>query len=79
CDQLPAWLAADAQRTRGEFALVLHAVEPVVDEGAGERVLKVLLPELPVKTAVKLAAEISGSSRNALYDLALRLKNDVPG
>jgi 16S rRNA (cytidine1402-2'-O)-methyltransferase len=33
------------------------------------RVLKLLLPELPLKTAVKLAAEITGASRNALYDM----------
>ncbi|MGZ5181005.1 MAG: 16S rRNA (cytidine(1402)-2'-O)-methyltransferase [Ramlibacter sp.] len=79
CADLPAWLAADPQRTRGEFALVLHGVPEAASADDGERVLRLLLPELPVKTAVKLAAEISGSSRNALYDLALRLKNDVPG
>jgi 16S rRNA (cytidine1402-2'-O)-methyltransferase len=38
-------------------------------------VLKLLLPELALKTAVKLAAEISGESKNALYDLALTLKS----
>ena len=42
--------------------------------GEGERVLKCLLPELPLKTAVKLAAEISGEPRNALYERALALK-----
>ena len=26
CTALPAWLAADANRLRGEFVLVLHAV-----------------------------------------------------
>ena len=34
--------------------------------------LELLLPELPVKTAVRIAAEASGASRNALYDAALR-------
>jgi 16S rRNA (cytidine1402-2'-O)-methyltransferase len=37
-----------------------------------ERVLALLLSELPVKTAVKLAAEISGAPRNRLYELALQ-------
>lgn len=74
CAELPAWLAADAQRTRGEFALVLHGVAQAQAADDGERVLRLLLPELPVKTAVKLAAEITGGSRNALYELALRLK-----
>ncbi len=73
------WLAADANRIRGEFALVLHPVanssveDPLHAEGL--RVLRLLLPELPLKTAVKLAADISGGSRNQLYDAALALKN----
>lgn len=74
CAGLPGWLAADAQRSRGEFALVLHAVDKAPAADDGERVLKLLLEELPVKTAVRLAAEITGGSRNALYELALRLK-----
>jgi len=75
CADLPAWLAADAQRTRGEFALVLHGMAQAAADDDSERVLRLLLPELPVKTAVKLAAEITGGSRNALYELALRVKN----
>ena len=73
--ELSAWLSAKEQRTRGEFALVLH---PGAPEGGGneegERVLKLLLQELPVKTAVRLAAEISGAPRNALYERALQLR-----
>jgi 16S rRNA (cytidine1402-2'-O)-methyltransferase len=30
-----------------------------------------------VKTAVRLAAEISGAPRNALYETALRIRNDA--
>ncbi len=74
CDALPAWLAADAQRSRGEFVVVLHGAAQAAPSDDGERVLRLLLPELPLKTAVKLAAEITGGSRNALYDIALRLK-----
>lgn len=74
CEAFPAWLAAQPQRARGEFALVLHGAEVVQDTGAGERVLRLLLAELPVKTAVKLAAEITGEPRNALYAQALALK-----
>jgi 16S rRNA (cytidine1402-2'-O)-methyltransferase len=69
-----AWLAANPQRTRGEFALVLHPVAVAAAQGTGQRVLELLLTELPLKTAVKLAAEISGEARNELYELALRLK-----
>ena len=71
---LSVWLAEKPERLRGEFVLVLH--DAPVDDATGEglRVLQLLLPELPLKTAVKLAAEISGESKNTLYDLALALK-----
>jgi hypothetical protein len=74
CDAFPAWLAADPQRSRGEFALVLHGIAQAAAPDDGERVLRLLLAELPVKTAVKLAAEITGGSRNELYEAALRIK-----
>ena len=73
-DQLANWLAADANRLRGEFALVLHPVAVEVAAGPDTRVLKLLLEQLPLKTAVKLAADISGQSRNTLYDIALAMK-----
>ena len=70
---LAGWLAADAQRQRGEFALVLHPASAEAPEGdpAALRVLELLLAELPLKRAVRLAADITGASRNALYEAAL--------
>ncbi len=71
-----AWLQANANRTRGEFVLLVHPqpasaeIEGGVD-AAALRTLDVLLKELPLKTAVKLCAEITGQPRNALYDAAL--------
>ncbi len=46
-------------------------------DAQGLRILELLLAELPLKTAVKLAADISGGSRNALYDAALALKQQL--
>ena len=71
-----AWLAAGPQRTRGEFALVLHASAPHQSPDDSSRVLQLLLAELPLKTAVRLAAEITGAARNELYDAALKLKKE---
>ena len=71
---LPAWLAEKPDRQRGEFVLVLHDAPVAAAAGEGVRVLQILLPELPLKTAVKLAAEITGESKNELYDKALALK-----
>ncbi|UUZ78459.1 16S rRNA (cytidine(1402)-2'-O)-methyltransferase [Polaromonas sp. P1(28)-13] len=69
-----AWLAASPQRTRGEFALVLHASAVQETPEDSTRVLQLLLAELPLKTAVKVAAEITGAPRNDLYETALKLK-----
>ncbi|NDG39489.1 MAG: 16S rRNA (cytidine(1402)-2'-O)-methyltransferase, partial [Betaproteobacteria bacterium] len=82
--ELPAWLAADANRGRGEFVLVLHAL-PLLAVATGadglpaeaERLLMPLLRELPLKQAVALAAELSGAPRNALYERALALRRDA--
>lgn len=71
----PAWLQASAHRTRGEFVLMVHPAPSVANDdgidGATLKTLDLLLAELPVKTAVKLCAEISGAPRNALYQAAL--------
>ena len=78
--ELPAWLAADADRRRGEFVLVLHAREPVAGEAPDGptaealRWLPALLAALPLKQAVAIAAAVSGAPRNALYARALTLK-----
>ena len=79
CSELSGWLAADPQRLRGEFALVLHAAPQAPQAGEGTRVLQLLLAELPVKSAVKLAAEITGESRNELYEAALKFKSAGAG
>lgn len=69
------WLRADPNRQKGEFVLLVSGAPAGGDDGEGERVLKLLLADgLPVKQAAKLAAAITGGAKNALYDLALRLK-----
>ena len=71
---LAGWLHADPQRQRGEFVLVLHPAPAAAPADADERVLTVLLAELPVALAVKLAVELTGGRRNAMYQKALELK-----
>ncbi|WP_416384896.1 16S rRNA (cytidine(1402)-2'-O)-methyltransferase [Uliginosibacterium silvisoli] len=71
----PAWIAADPNHERGEFVILVGArpaTEGIPPEA--QRVLKILLPEVPLKLAAKLTAEITGASKNALYDYGLSLK-----
>jgi 16S rRNA (cytidine1402-2'-O)-methyltransferase len=75
--KLSAWLAADANRLRGEFVLVVHApaAAAMADEASRhDAVLRTLMAELPLKQAVSLAAQLTGAPRNTLYARALVLK-----
>ena len=73
-----AWLQGDPNQQRGEFVLLVEAAPaketgPVSEEA--ERILKLLLAEIPLKQAVKLATEITGAKKNALYEFALQLQS----
>lgn len=80
------WLAAAPQRTRGEFVVVVHpaaaSAETQEDSDglapAARRVLGLLLQTegIPLKTAVRLAADITAAPRNALYQRALRMQRE---
>jgi 16S rRNA (cytidine1402-2'-O)-methyltransferase len=74
----PAWLAADANRQRGEFVILIQGA-PVAegDSADSDRILKILMEELPLKQAAALAAQITGQKKNALYERALALKNEA--
>jgi 16S rRNA (cytidine1402-2'-O)-methyltransferase len=73
-------LAADTEMRLGEFVLLI--------EGAGDRstadaltsdqlrILKLLLSENSLKTAVRLTAEISGARREQVYQAALRITKE---
>jgi 16S rRNA (cytidine1402-2'-O)-methyltransferase len=80
-ESLPGWLAADPNRRRGEFVLVVHAAAPPKpSEDAlppeAERTLRILLRELPLKQAAAIAAELSGLPRKRLYAQALAWRAD---
>lgn len=82
--ELPAWLAAEPHRGRGEFVVVLHAQPPApASEQAvppeAQQALRLLLEELPLKRAVALAARLTGASRNALYEQALSMRQACAG
>ncbi len=71
--ELAERLAADPMQRKGEHVLLVQgAVQgEAVPDTEMERLLRVLLEELPVKQAAGLAARITGEKKNRLYKLAL--------
>jgi len=69
CDQVEA----DSNQQKGEFVVMVQGVVAATDSDSveAERVLGVLMAELPLKQAAALAAKITGQKKNELYKQAL--------
>lgn len=73
--QLLQTMTADKNQQRGEFVVMVAASEKQVSEqGSIERVLQILVEEMPPNQAARIAARISGRPRRELYQLLLKLK-----
>ena len=71
-----AWFADDAQNIKGEFVVIIPAREQVDASNYDLAALRILMDELPLKQAVKLAAKIMDKPKNELYQIALNLKGE---
>jgi 16S rRNA (cytidine1402-2'-O)-methyltransferase len=71
------WLNSDPNNQRGEFVLLVSGAPERTEalDAEAERVLTLLLDELPLKQAVQLAVQITGQNKNALYQKALSIKS----
>lgn len=77
-DKLIPWVEADQNQRKGEFVVLVHGAEArdsASIDAEAERILLILLKDLPVKQAASLAASITGLKKNALYQYALSLKD----
>ena len=76
-----AWLNADAHREKGEYVVLLEGVAEAEDaqDAEAERILALLVAELPLKQAAALTAQITGRKKNALYERALQMKAGAEG
>ena len=67
----------DSNQQKGEMVILLHGA-PIPDaaevDPQTDRLLTLLLEELPVKQAARLAARISGKKKNILYKRALEIQ-----
>ena len=72
-----AWLLADHNQQKGEFVVLIEGAEEEQLPDVGpeeERMLTLLLAELPIKKAAAITASITGHKKKALYDRALELQ-----
>jgi len=78
--EAPAWIAADANRERGEFVLIVDAPPAAVRNAQValtpdvEHWLVALLAEMPPARAARVVAAVSGVARDVVYARALALK-----
>jgi 16S rRNA (cytidine1402-2'-O)-methyltransferase len=76
-----AWLAADPDRVRGEFVVIVDAPPASAarssEDNANDAVLEALLAELPLAKAVRVAVAVTGAPRNVLYRRALALRSGL--
>ncbi len=73
---LYAWITNDAMQQKGEFVVIVEAA-PVRFENEEQlecqRILQVLLEELPLKQAVAITVKLTGIGRKPVYRWALEL------
>lgn len=70
--EIRAWLTAQPAHIKGEFVIVLPAKTPQKIT-ADQELLTILLNELPLKQAVKIASSLTKLPKNTVYKLALTL------
>lgn len=75
--ELLDWVTNDTNQQRGECVLLVDGAKQHQDASEVEvnRVLSLLLKELPVKKAAAMASSLLGISKNNAYDIALKLQH----
>jgi 16S rRNA (cytidine1402-2'-O)-methyltransferase len=77
CSEIKAWLLAEKAHCKGEFVIIIPARQPKTNEAADhQQVLKILLTEVSLKQAVRIAAQITGGHKNELYKMALEMNTE---
>lgn len=74
--ELLEWVASDQYQQKGECVLLVEGEQQQIDSSDTEinRMLLILLKELPVKKAAAVTASFLDVSKNKAYDMALKLK-----
>ena len=80
--ELLAQMSADANMGRGEIVFCIGPDTAKTTQPDGQRldkILQVLLAEVSLHTAIKIATQLTGLKRNQVYSRALELASDDAG
>jgi len=76
--EIDEFIKNNPKKIRGEFIIVIDGSkqkQAIIDWKKMDKILLELLPEMPIKKAVKICVMISGLSRNETYKRAVMLKS----
>lgn len=75
-EEMVLFVENSEEQQKGEFVLILagHSRVDSSQDPNIQNILHILLRELPLKQAVKLASEITKANKNELYEWALKIK-----
>ncbi len=79
-EALCQWIEADANQRRGEFVVVVEGAKEAPSARLqldNRQILSLLLSELPVKSAVRVVAKLTGEKKNTIYEMALALSREA--
>ncbi len=76
CTEVRNWLLEDSHHLKGEFVLIIPPRVIEKETQHHEQLLSILLTELPLKLAVKLACQLTNVHKNELYKIALTLQKN---
>lgn len=74
--EMIAWVESDRNQQKGEIVVVVEGIKQLSTEAEleSQRILALLLEDLPLKQSVELATKITGLKKNDIYDMALKIK-----
>lgn len=73
------WVESDANQQKGEFVLLLEGVADSPDASVADqdKMLTLLMAEMPIKKASKIVSELVGGNKKELYQRALEIQGRV--
>ena len=76
--EIGEFIKNNPKKIRGEFTIIIDGnkqKQAIIDQSKIDNILLELLPEMPIKKAVRICLLVSGFNRNTIYKRAVELKS----